>query len=170
MENYNPFTKTAIIRKGISKPTKLLKEKGLLQGSILNYGCGWNEDSIILSDLGYEIVGYDKYNEQYKNERLLNNKYNTVICNYVFNVIPDLEEHKEVLELLKSIGENIYISVRADKKAIRNNWIYNDNQLGYWTTNNSFQRFYDKDMIEKLFGEVEYISNNASFKLFKILN
>lgn len=168
MENYNPFKLTAIKRKGLSKPTKILKDKGLLQGSILNYGCGHNEDGIILSSEGFDIVAYDKFNEEYKNDDVLNKRYDIVICQYVLNVIPDLQKHKEVVELLKKLGDEVYISVRSDIKAIKDHWIYNKEELGYWTGNQSFQRFYNTDMIKDLFGDVTYISNNTSFKLFKI--
>lgn len=165
---YNPYLKTAITRKGMSKPMKVLKEKDLLQGSILDFGCGNGEDVAILSESGFNIVGYDKFNDTYKNEDLLNKKFNVVTCNYVLNVIPEMDEHKSVVELLKSLGDNVYICVRSDIKAVRDTWKYNQQQRGYWTTNNSFQRFYDVDMIKELFGEVEYISNNSSLKLFKI--
>ena len=169
MDNYNPFIKTAIVRKGTSKPMRILREKGLLKGKILDYGCGHGEDTNILKmDYGINIVGYDKFNDTYNSEELLNKKYDIATCNYVLNVIPDLDEHKDVIELLRQLSDNVYICVRSDIKAIRENWVYNEQQLGYWTTNNSFQRFYNADMIEKLFGEVEYISNNSSFKLFKI--
>lgn len=167
MNNYNPF-KTAIKRNGLSKPTKILKDKGLLKGSILNYGCGYNEDGIILSKEGFNIFSYDKFNLEYRDDELLNRKYDTVICNYVLNVIDDLEIHKKVLEQLKELGENIYICVRSDVKAIKPSWTYNEEQLGYWTTSNTFQRFYDEETVSKLFGEITYISKNNSFKLFKI--
>lgn len=167
---YNPFIKTAIIRKGISKPMKILKDKELLQGKILDFACGHGEDVSILSELGFAISGYDKFNNTYKNEESLSNKYDVVTCNYCFNVIPNLEEHRQVLGLLRCLSDNVYISVRSDIKAIRDTWSYNIDQLGYWTSNSSFQRFYDTNMVEKLFGEVKYISNNGSFKLFKLNN
>lgn len=166
---YNPFLKTAIVRKGVSKPMKILKDKELLKGKILDFACGHGEDVSILSGFGFDIIGYDKFNDRYRNDKLLNNKYGVVTCNYCFNVMPDLEEHRQVLELLKSLSDNVYISVRSDLKAIKPNWIYNKEQLGYWTTTGSFQRFYDDEMVNELFGEIEYINNNASFKLFKLI-
>ena len=166
---YNPFLKTAIVRKGVSKPMKILKDRELLKGKILDFACGHGEDVSILSGLGFDIIGYDKFNDTYRNDKLLVNKYDVVTCNYCFNVIPDLEEHRQVLELLKSLSDNVYISVRSDLKAIKPNWIYNKDQLGYWTTTGSFQRFYDDEMVNELFGEIEYINNNASFKLFKLI-
>lgn len=165
---YNPFNKTAIIRKGLSKPTKILKDKNLLIGNILNFGCGHNEDSILLQEDRYNIVGYDKYNNTYNDENLLNKKYDTVICNYVLNVISDLEEHEKVLQQLKKLSDNIYICVRSDSKAIKDSWVYSVGELGYWTSRGSFQRFYDKEDIKNLIGDVEYISDNSAFKLVKL--
>lgn len=165
---YNPFEKTAIKRKRLSKPMQILLNKNLLEGSILDYGCGYGEDVEILQSQGMSIEGYDKFNITYKNEYKINNKYNTITINYVFNVIPNLEEHKALLKKIKSISDNIYICVRSDKKAIRPAWKYNQENKGYWTTNNSFQRFYNEKMIDELFGEVEYISNTNSLRLFKL--
>ena len=40
IQDYNPFKKTAIIRNKLSKPMQILREKKLLRGSVLDYGCG----------------------------------------------------------------------------------------------------------------------------------
>ena len=92
------------------------------------------------------------------------------MCNYVFNVIANLQEHEETLNKLKSLSNNVFISVRSDVKAINKNWEYDDKSIGYWTPKNTFQRFYTNEnkMVDRLFGEVEYIENNSSFKLFRL--
>lgn len=167
VKNYNPFV-TAKTRKGMSKPTRILFNKDLLVGKVLDYGCGKGKDTEDLKALGIDIKGYDKYNEDFKNEDLLKEKYDTVICNYVFNVIADLEEHKGVLEQLKSIGDTVYISVRTDSKARKDKWVYDEERKGYWT-NNTFQRFYTTiGLTRELFGDIEFISDNQSYKLFKV--
>ena len=167
--NYNPF-KTAITRNKPSKPLEILLDKNLLHGSILDYGCGKGFDSTYLKTQNYEIYSYDKYNEEFHDDSLLDRKYDCVMCNYVFNVIADLQEHEETLNKLKSLSDNVFVSVRSDVKAINENWKYDDKSIGYWTPKNTFQRFYTNEnkMIDKLFGEVEYIENNSSFKLFRL--
>lgn len=169
MREYNPFLKTAIKRKKLSNPLKVLKESELLNGSILDYGCGYGESIDILKEEGYDVVGYDRFNTVYAGEEVLNRRYDTLTCNYVFNVIPSLEEHNTLLEYLKTLSDNIYISVRSDLRAVKDTWVYAESSLGYWTTTDSFQRFYNDDMITELFGTVEYIVNNSSYKLFKLI-
>ena len=132
-KEYNAF-KTAIKRNNkLSAPMKVLYDKGLLKGKILDYGCGFGEDVNKLKNLGYNIVGYDKYNTKFKIDFLLDKMYSVVTCNYVFNVIQK-NEHDKLLKLLKSLGDEIYISVRADKKAIKHNWVYDKDKDVYITT------------------------------------
>lgn len=168
MEGYDPFLKTALTRKNLSVPMRELMNLGLLYGNILDFGCGKGFDVNFLSYLGLDIVGYDKYNEEYKDESLLDKKYYIVCCNYVFNVIPNLEEHKQVLDKLRSLADNVFISVRSDFKAIKESWEYIKEYDCYKTPKGSYQRFYDEDMIHKYFNEVEYILDNNSVKLFKL--
>lgn len=168
-KEYNAF-KTAIKRNNkLSSPMKKLLDIGVFDKNkmYLDYGCGFGEDVNKLKNLGYNIVGYDKYNKEFDNKELLNTKYNTIISNYTFNVIPK-QEHDKLLKLLKSLGDEIYISVRADKKAIKHNWVYDKDKDVYITTANTYQRFYDEEMIYSYFSQVEYIVNNNNYKLFKI--
>lgn len=147
----------------------ILLKKGLLQEKCLDYACGVGEDWQILKRKGINIVGYDTFNSKFNNKKLLNNTYDTISNIYMFNVIPSIKEHKRQLKLLKSIGKNIYIAIRSDIKSIQNNWIYNKEYNGYITNIKSFQRFYNtEEKIKNYFGNVEYISNNSSFKLFKL--
>lgn len=171
-DKYNPYKLTALTRDKLSKPMSILHSKGLLQGEILDVGCGNGFDVEHLKQTGLHIDGYDKFNNTYKNEELLNKHYNILTCNYVFNVIWDLQEHKELIKKIKSIGDNTYISVRSDVKAVnKNTWHYEDNSLGWWSSKGSFQRFYDRDMVSGLFGDfgkVKYLADNSSLKLFRL--
>lgn len=173
LENYNPYKLTAISRGGeLSKPMKHLLDTGVFDVSqvIIDIGCGKGVDvSILGQQHGLFIMGYDKYNTEYQTDELLHNTYDVVTCNYCFNVIPTRQEHDELLELLKRIGENIYISVRADIKAIKDNWTYIEEYDCWKTSKGSYQRFYTEDMITEYFGEVEYIINDSSLKLFKLI-
>lgn len=167
--NYNPYKKTALQRKKISKPARILEEKSLLNGKILNMGCGNNDDTLFLIDKGYNIIGYDKYNPKYCNENILNENYDTIICFYVFNTIYALKEHNTLLKQLKNMTGDVYICVRSDKRAIKSNWEYIETEKVYKTPRNSYQRFYNEDMILEMFGEVEFISSDSAMKLFKLL-
>lgn len=165
---YNPFT-TAIKRDYLSKPTRELLRRNLLHGDILDFGCGRGADVKWLEkDYKLSIWGYDKYNEEYNKPYLLEQKYDCIICNYVFNVIPSIKEHMETLELIRNIGKEVYICVRADVVSVKETWVWDSKEQGYWTPKNTFQRFYDSDSVGFLFGDVTYIINNNEMKLFKL--
>lgn len=106
---------TAIERTSMSFPTRWLKEHNLLKGEILDFGCGFGYDTDELKKQGYDIVGYDNhYRLDYPIKR-----YDTIICNYVLNVL-EPNEQAEVLmsvsELIKPLGK-AYFAVRRDLKS-----------------------------------------------------
>ena len=170
LNNYNPYKLTALTRKTLSAPVKTLISKNYLSKgeTILDFGCGNGFDTVELQKQGYNIIGYDKFNQAYSIPQLLKNKYDTIICNFVFNVIPDLKEHKKVLETLKRLSDNVYIAVRSDIKAIKNSWEFIEPYQCYKTPKGSYQRFYDENMIYNYFGEVHYIHNGNNYRLFKL--
>lgn len=106
---------TAIERTTMSFPTRILKEKKLLIGEILDFGCGFGFDTDQLKKMGFNIIGYDNY---YRPE-LPKKSFDTIICNYVLNVL-EPNEQAEVLmsvsELLKPTGK-AYFTVRRDLKS-----------------------------------------------------
>lgn len=171
-EEYNPFIKTAIHRKELSKPMRSLTELDLIKHNdkILDYACGGGTDRYILGSRGYNIKSYDRYNSIYNNEKLLEDEYDVITNIYMFNTIQDLHEHDFQLTRLKELGGTIYIAVRSDTKAIKPTWIYEEDNDTYLTAKGSYQRFYNKDKIYKYFGEVEFIHNDNDFILFRIIN
>ena len=170
MEEYNPYEKTAITRKNLSVPMRELMNLGLLYKSILDFGCGKGFDVNFLSYLGLDIVGYDKYNEEYKDESLLDEKYDVIVANYVLNVIPNLQEHQQVINKLRTLGDNVYIALRNDRKAIKQDtWQYIEEYDCYKTSKGSYQRYYTTESISRYFGSVEYIINNSSLILIKLI-
>jgi len=104
-----------------SLPVKILHERGFLSGDVLDFGCGLGVDVQFLKSLNYSVIGYDPYYlPQYPE-----NKFDTIICFYVLNVLLP-EEQSQVLmaisELLKPSGK-AYFAVRRDIK--RNGFLYN---------------------------------------------
>ena len=168
LSEYNPF-KTAISRNCLSVPMRELVNLNIfnLTDKCIDIGCGKGQDVIFLRYLGVNIIGYDKYNPKFNDDKLLDNIYDLVTCNYVFNVI-DLEEHKRLLNKINKLSDNIYISVRSDTRAIKDNWKYIEENYYWLTSKNTYQRFYTEEMVNKYFGQVEYIINNSSLKLFKL--
>lgn len=115
MENLksNPYNHlTAKERDSISFPAKLILNKKLLIGEVLDFGCGFGKDVELLKAKGINITGYDKYYSPNYPQK----KFDKIICFYVLNVLL-LEEQATVLmdlsRLVKPIGK-VYIAVRRD--------------------------------------------------------
>src|SRR6056297_3149919 len=98
---------TAIERTYLSFPAQFLLNQNLLQGKILDFGCGFGNDVKIISQKGLDITGYDPhYFAQYPQ-----GKFDTIICFYVLNVLFPEEQANilmEVSHLLKPGGKAYY--------------------------------------------------------------
>lgn len=103
---------TAKERESISFPAKLLLNKNLLTGDVLDFGCGFGKDVELLKAKGISIIGYDKhYFPEYPQKR-----FDTIICFYVLNVLLPEEQASVLLELsqlVKPTGK-VFIAVRRD--------------------------------------------------------
>lgn len=103
---------TAKERTQLSFPSKYLKNKGLLTGRILDYGCGFGKDVEVLSRQGYDITGYDPH---YFPEWPFG-KYDTIICQYVLNVLKPEEQALVLMRVSSLLAPNgkAYFAVRRD--------------------------------------------------------
>lgn len=90
---------------------KWLNEQNLINGRSLDYGCGKGFDAEALN-----MVGYDPY---YAPDTLKGN-FDTITCNYVLNVLDDLDTVFVALMTIRGrleIEGTAYITVRRDKMA-----------------------------------------------------
>lgn len=103
---------TAKERDTISFPGKILKEKRLLQGRVLDFGCGFGKDVEVLKNQKINIEGYDSYYFKIYPDK----KYDTIICFYVLNVLLPQEQARVINEIssLLEIGGKAYFAVRRD--------------------------------------------------------
>ncbi|NMG18766.1 HIT family protein [Brasilonema bromeliae] len=112
---------TAIERIHLSVPAQFLLDKNLLQDKVnnknnivLDFGCGLGNDVKLLRKKGFDVTGYDPYYfPQYPNE-----KFDTIICFYVLNVLFP-EEQGDVLMRISNLlkpGGKAYYAVRRDLK------------------------------------------------------
>ncbi|MBW7468920.1 diadenosine tetraphosphate (Ap4A) HIT family hydrolase [Pontibacter aydingkolensis] len=103
---------TAIERESISFPAKILRERNLLLGDILDFGCGHGVDVESLKTNGFKITGYDPHYFPNYPKKL----FDTILCFYVLNVLLP-EEQKQVMmnvsTLLKPNGK-AFFAVRRD--------------------------------------------------------
>ena len=103
---------TAKERETLSFPAKLLLNKSLLVGDILDFGCGFGKDVELLNAKGLNIVGYDKHYFPIYPAK----KFDTIVCFYVLNVLMQEEQAivlMEISQLLKPTGK-AYFAVRRD--------------------------------------------------------
>ena len=101
---------TAIYRKSLSAPTKYLYENNLLVGRVLDYGCGKGFDSKHLNIESYDI---------YYQPKLPSGKFDTIICNYVLNVIRLKKDRDMVVNHIRSLlkkNGKAYIAVNRKMK------------------------------------------------------
>ena len=115
---------TAIERSYLSFPAQFLLNQNLLQGKILDFGCGFGNDVKILRQKGFDITAYDPYYfPEYPQ-----NKFDTIICFYVLNVLFAEEQANVIMEvshLLKPNGK-AYYTVRRDikKEGFREHYVH----------------------------------------------
>ena len=115
---------TAIERIYLSFPAKFLLDKNLLQGKVLDFGCGLGNDVKLLQQKSFDITGYDPYHFP----DFPNGKFDTIICFYVLNVLFPEEQANvlmEVSHLLKP-GGKAYYAVRRDikKEGFREHYVH----------------------------------------------
>jgi diadenosine tetraphosphate (Ap4A) HIT family hydrolase len=103
---------TAKERDTLSFPARILSERNLLVGDVLDFGCGFGTDVKLLKGKGINIEGYDKhYAPDFPNK-----KFDTIICFYVLNVLLPEEQATVLMELsalVKPKGK-VYMAVRRD--------------------------------------------------------
>lgn len=111
VQSYN----TAIARKKASAPLRFLEKEGLINGSVLDYGCGKGADYTHLVQGGYSAESYDPH---WRPISLSDLKFDTILCTYVLNVVTK-DSEEEILGSISSLlkkGGQAYISVRRDLK------------------------------------------------------
>ena len=107
--------KTAIARSGPSSPLLTLERMGLINGEVLDYGCGKGADEKYLLSKNIPIDSYDPH---WKPIDLAGKKYDTILCTYVLNVFNDDDGTSVISSIKEHLNPNgkAYLSVRRDVK------------------------------------------------------
>jgi ATP adenylyltransferase len=141
--------KTAIKRGKMSTPVKNMLNNSCLDGRILDYGCGRGKDVEELKALGFDITGYDPH----WSPENPSGKFDTIMCNYVLNVIPSWYDRvkvmDKVLSLLNDGGTAIFTArnVKDIESSKTDKW--KPFEDGYITTADTFQAgISSRDIIE----------------------
>lgn len=103
---------TAIKRDKLSFPTKKLLDLELIKGKVLDFGCGFGTDAKFLSKHGFEVDNYDKFYFP----KLPSQKYQTILCNYVLNVIKPINQSDVIVQISDLLHKNgtAFFAVRRD--------------------------------------------------------
>ena len=138
---------TAKDRKSQSFPSKILEERGLLNGEILDFGCGLGMDVKKLKTKGYNIEGYDPYYNNYR----ITKKFDTILCIYVLNVLFPEEQSNVIMDIssyLKPSGK-AFFAVRRDIKyeGFRNHRVHKKNTY-QCIVNLPFSSIFKNDFVE----------------------
>ncbi|MFW5962343.1 MAG: methyltransferase domain-containing protein [bacterium] len=155
--------KTAIARTKASAPTRWALKEELLTDNIIDWGCGKGADSKYLKEKGFNVISYDPfYTPSLKLDNINFNKINTVLLNYVLNVVDNPFERVNILKTIKkecSPGTKLIVSVRSykeiQKQMKKSKWTsYQD---GVLTKSNTFQKGFTINELQNLcslFGEI----------------
>jgi len=143
--------RTAITRRGgtaaVSAPLRWLDDHNFINGPVLDWGCGKGQDVVWLRN----SYGYDPCYQPTLPPA--GEVYNTVLCTYVLNTIPDYFARAEIiaeaLEYLAS-GGWLYVTIRSEK-AIDRMGGGGTTQKGTWQGYVGGQLFYgDFTLIRKV--------------------
>jgi len=149
--------KTAMPRKTVSVPTRMLVKKGLIKGRVFHHGRGKADaDEEVMRELG---DSYDEYDPNYAPDiEPLSRQYDVVISNYVLNTLP-LSARDGVWKQLKAVvGNGIgYLTVRGigDKSSLKGVEKLED---GIVMSRGTFQKFFS---IEELSEEAGMYFNTV---------
>ena len=115
---------TAIDRSKLSSPVQFLLDRNLLQGRILDFGCGLGNDVKLLDRQGFNIIGYDPHYTPIYPE----GKFDSIVCCYVLNVLMPEEQSSVLMNIahLLKPGGKAYYAVRRDlkKEGFREHYIH----------------------------------------------
>lgn len=93
---------TAIERTSLSYPARIVLNENKIIGKVLDFGCGIGKDVELLKHKGFDILGYDPF---YFPE-LPKEKFDTILCFYVLNVLLPEEQAAVFNECFKFIKTN----------------------------------------------------------------
>ena len=178
MSNIIIKPKKTAISTGVSSSAKIICNKHKNQSSIklLDYGCGKLRNTKYLLENNFNVSIIDTVEQISKQKDIIeklsisniydienvpNEQFDIILCSFVLNVIPDLNNRNQVLSNIYNLISNdgvIYIEVRDSKfvKTLKNNITYNDGLLTGSGEVKTFQKPYDKEELKDYLEEFPF--------------
>ena len=140
---------TAIHRKKAAYPTRWLCDNALIPGNVLHHGRGHDKASTSLmlqQPAVRSVTEYDPFVPNISTLDIFNKKYDTVISNFVLNVLPQKERHSELKRIAHITTSSAIFAVRGigchGYVVALQNWEPYDDGL---TNGKQFQKYYTAD-------------------------
>jgi len=142
---------TAMHIQRASFPTRWAEEKKIIKSTVVDWGCGRGRDTNWLISLNYDVLSYDPFFKPSPSPQEIDfSSVNTVLLNYVLNVIESDNERRTLLNDIYSYvynGTILIVSARSEEEissfASKSNWKrFND---GFLTSKKTFQKGYTLD-------------------------
>jgi len=153
----NKSEKTAVLRKQPSGPCKALYEDTLYlpEGcTVLDFGCGYEDDVKFLKSKGYKVTGYDPYYNP-NTDLHISKKYELVMSNYVLGCIENIQERNNLIMFMwdrVQSGGCLSIAVKSKdyvyKASRKFNWT--NHKDGWLTAEGVFHKGYNEDQLTVL--------------------
>lgn len=140
---------TAISRNRLSAGARTALEDGLLQGSVLDYGCGRGGDVAALTASGVDADGWDPHWRPEAPRR----ESDVVLLTYVLNTIEDADERMQTLEAAWMLARKVLV-VTARLTWERGRVTGEDYSDGVITSRSTFQHLYGVKELAALVGRV----------------
>jgi hypothetical protein len=156
--------KTAMARKDISRPTKVLLSRGCILGSVLHHGCGKAvQDS---AEMRKVATVYSEFDPKFAPDRnVLSRKYTTIVSNYVMNTLPREARLSAWQDLSNCTSGSSFVTIRQDKLRGQP---FKD---GFLTSKGTYQELLPeekiKDEAREFFNQVTTLYKNSSLLILR---
>ena len=142
--------RTAIHRKQrVAFPTKWLCDNALISGYVLHHGRGHDKAStnLLLQQTQVKsVMEYDPHVNGINDPVIFNSKFDTIVSNFVLNVLPKKERHSELKRISYITASSAIFAVRGQGcngyVTALQNWKHHSDGL---TNGKQFQKYYTAD-------------------------
>ena len=108
--------RTAIHRKKAAYPTRWLCDNNIISGHVLHHGRGHDKKTteLLFEQLQVKsVTEYDPEIEDINSPDIFNRKYDTVVSNFVLNILPQKERHSELKQITDITLSSALFAVRG---------------------------------------------------------